>query len=185
MAKDPKIYKEIKELRERVSYAEYVLDKDTVYEKNKDLLGSFPECEVKRLIFEQVLLTAESADKDGTKYPFYADEIDWLFSITGEKTRKAMLCLLFWKKQNPHESGWIKYDVDKIFSPLFSDVEIDEMDRRKTVLNRCYENGLDMRVVGSKNPIVCYSLPEFEQDELYQEVSVEDLPIFWESLRRD
>ena len=75
MAKDLKIYKEIKELRERVSYAEDVLDKDTVYEKNKDLLGSFPECEVKRLIFEQVLLTAESADKDGTKYPFYADEI--------------------------------------------------------------------------------------------------------------
>ena len=182
---DYKIDQEVRNLRAAVTYAEYERDPNGIYEKYKELLPSFPECEAKKMIFKSILEETPKEEEDHTLYPFYDDEVEWLLSVNGEKTRKAMLCFVFWKKKNPHETGWIRYEPEKIFGLLFSRREVFDIIKRPALVTRCVAYGLDMRVVGSKNPIICYSLPKFEdskEEEIYANVSAVELEVFWRHL---
>lgn len=186
MTTDYKIDQEVRNLRAVVTYAEYEQDPNGIYEKYKELLPSFPECEAKKMIFKSILEEAPREEEDLTLYPFYRNEVKWLISVNGEKTRKAMLCFVFWKKKNPHETGWIRYEPEKMFGLLFSRREVFDIIKRPALVTRCVTYGLDMRVVGSKNPIICYSIPTFgenAEEEICAKVSASELEEFLKKLK--
>lgn len=81
----------------------------------------------------------------------YKKEIEFLKKINNYTTRKLMYAFIMYSKINPHPSGWIKYDKDIVYNL----VDIDQA-KNKEVVSDCCKNGLDLRVIGSKNPITCF-----------------------------
>ena len=85
----------------------------------------------------------------------YESEISHLKSVENADVRKILYLLLIIAKWSNHSSGWIRYDKKYLFN--FWGFKYKDTEKTK-VINECCKNGLDLRVVGSKNPIICFKL---------------------------
>lgn len=88
-------------------------------------------------------------------------EYEKLENIENTEIRKLCAVLLYFVRTSWHPTGWIRYDENKVMSfcgiknhNLFLDV----------VQGACVAGLLSFRVVGSKNPIICFKLEIAEED---------------------
>lgn len=88
-------------------------------------------------------------------------EYEKLENIDDAEIRKLCAVLLYFVRTSWHPTGWIRYDENKIMSfcgiknhNFFLDV----------VQGACTAGLLSFRVVGSKNPIICFKLEIVEED---------------------
>lgn len=75
--------------------------------------------------------------------------------------RKLLYFLLVYSKFDNHPSGWIKYSgslVDEL-------IQVKDPKHRLRLMNHCcLKDCLELRVMGSKNPVTCYRVM-FRQEE--------------------
>ena len=88
-------------------------------------------------------------------------EYEKLENIEDAEIRKLCAVLLYFVRISWHPTGWIRYDENKVMSfcgiknhNFFLDV----------VQGACTAGLLSFRVVGSKNPIICFKLEIVEED---------------------
>lgn len=93
--------------------------------------------------------------KEFSEIGIYESEFLFLKDIVNVSERKILYTLLVLSKYNDHPSGWIKYEKDFIFE-LWG---LKLSNKQKTeLLNQCCEDGIELSVVGSKNPIICFKV---------------------------
>lgn len=169
-----KFDREIREFLEAASGDEGLLlsSPDAFYEKYKDYLPSYPSGEYKKTLFNRVFLNNKEQVKVPETTPLYSEEeVAFLSGIESAYLRKIMLCLLSWAKRHPHESGWVKYDLWAILDGFFTVQQIDKVQHSGAMASLA-QYGFDMRVIGSKNPIVCYMVPELGGEKIKTEAEV-------------
>lgn len=151
-------------------------DFSTFYEKYKDFLPSYPEGEYKKILIKRVFETAQ-VDKAASieEYDWFETEETFLSSFEDKTLRRVMFALMLWAKEHPHEGGWIDFDLWNIFIRFFTAKEVDEIKHSDT-LQKLIPYGFDMRVVGSKNPTVCFQISVEKGGEIIGKVSAEKLP---------
>lgn len=87
-------------------------------------------------------------------------EYDFISQISDRDVRILFVVLVYCARRNWHPTGWIKYDEQKV-------MELGGFKNHKRFLEitqRASKQGLDFRVVGSKNPILCFKLNWFDED---------------------
>lgn len=189
--KDQKIDSEVKNfLVEALSLKrEGKSDEEIINELYEKSCPSFPKGEYKKLLLSKFLSDFQNASEEYRRLEEVSiteREWEWLASVKNVKTRKQLACLLLWKKTHSHPSGWIKFDREEIFSLLFSPKEIKQMDSDTRGYTECFSKYSELRVIGSKNPIVCYALPkEIEEDSpnfLFVNIDDEENLLYLKSL---
>ena len=96
----------------------------------------------------------------------YEEEWDFLLNIIDEEVRALFGVLIYIAKTNWHNSGWIKYDEPQVMRLL----GIKNHGKFLELIHQAVTLKLEFRVVGSKNPILCFKLPVFvreNEDELF------------------
>ena len=96
----------------------------------------------------------------------YEEEWDFLLNIIDEEVRALFGVLIYIAKTNWHNSGWIKYDESQVMRLL----GIKNHGKFLELIHQAVTLKLEFRVVGSKNPILCFKLPVFvreNEDELF------------------
>lgn len=152
-----------------------MLDKDEekFYNKYKDLLPSYPDGEYKKTLMRYfVFWNKNKFVEEIALYPIYQKEMDILQKIWDDGEKKyedamrvcLMACCMIYKKAHSHENGWIKYEPEKIVGGLYADWYINDFLKTNSFAE-LISYGFDMRVIGRKNPIVCYTVPTVDDDE--------------------
>lgn len=143
---------------------EYCSDEEIANTCKMDFIPSIPPGEYKKDVLLRILSNYDiKTNKDQQEeqyYTFVTGEVELLQSIMDEELCYVMFGLMLYKKKHPHSSGWIKLDKEELGEILYP--------KRKTpykglelIYKKGYEQGLiDFRVIGSKNPITCFSIPE-------------------------
>lgn len=109
--------------------------------------------EIVRLL---VAINPPSKKEKQEEFEIYESEVRYLQSVKNENDRKILFLLLAISKYDNHPTGWIKYNRDLIFN--FWGLKLTNP-QRSEVIKRCCESGaIDLRVIGSKNPIVCFKV---------------------------
>lgn len=94
--------------------------------------------------------------------PFFIEEVELMKSIEDINTRKLLYALLIQRKLNPHDSGYIKLDSDNTIARVF------DYSGYKKIGSKNYldliSHGLDLRVIGAKNPMICFKLYDIPTD---------------------
>lgn len=96
----------------------------------------------------------------------YEEEWDFLLNIIDEEVRALFGVLIYIAKTNWHNSGWIRYDESQVMRLL----GIKNHGKFLELIHQAVTLKLEFRVVGSKNPILCFKLPVFvreNEDELF------------------
>lgn len=103
----------------------------------------------------------------------YNDEIEYLKTCTNDEVRKLLYSFLIYSKLYPHESNWIKYDKDAIFE--LSGLECSD-NKRVLLFSDCLKYKIDLTVIGSKNPIICFKFlfPQDKERTVFKEISCGD-----------
>lgn len=166
MARDQKIDAEVREfLVKALSMQNEDKTDDQIIEELCDMVcPSFPKGEYKKKLLGKFLSDFKRAQEEYVPFDeitITRKEFEWLADIKSIRTRKQVLCLIVWKKLHNHPSGWIKFNKEDIFSLLFSQKEFKQMEADRKAYIDCFNNYSELRVIGSKNPIVCYSLPRW------------------------
>ena len=87
-------------------------------------------------------------------------EYDFINQIQDVEVRLLFTVLLYCARENWHPTGWIKYDEQVV-------MQLGGFKNHKKFLEitqKAAKQGLDFRVVGSKNPILCFKLSWFDED---------------------
>lgn len=130
------------------------------------LLESEREFELDNKLFERVLellLGAELPNnslEDERLINITQREYDFINQIQDVEVRLLFTVLLYCARENWHPTGWIKYDEQMV-------MQLGGFKNHKKFLEitqRAAKQGLDFRVVGSKNPILCFKLSWFDED---------------------
>ena len=109
--------------------------------------------EIVRLL---VAINPPSKKERQEEFEIYESEVRYLQSVKNEADRKILFLLLAISKYDNHPTGWIKYNRDILFN--FWGLKLTNS-QRSEVIKRCCESGaIDLRVIGSKNPIVCFKV---------------------------
>ena len=109
--------------------------------------------EIVRLL---VAINPPSKKEKQEEFEIYESEVRYLQSVKNEADRKILFLLLAISKYDNHPTGWIKYNRDLLFN--FWGLKLTNS-QRSEVIKRCCESGaIDLRVIGSKNPIVCFKV---------------------------
>lgn len=85
----------------------------------------------------------------------YEEEYLFLKEISDLTERKILYTFLVLSKYNDHPSGWIRYEKDFIFD-LWG-LKVNGA-KKVELLNTCCKDGLDLSVIGGKNPIACFKV---------------------------
>ena len=103
-----------------------------------------------------VAINPPSKKEKQEEFEIYESEVRYLQSVKNEADRKILFLLLAISKYDNHPTGWIKYNRDLLFN--FWGLKLTKP-QRSEVIKRCCEIGaIDLRVIGSKNPIVCFKV---------------------------
>lgn len=109
--------------------------------------------EIVRLL---VAINPPSKKEKQEEFEIYESEVRYLLSVKNEADRKILFLLLAISKYDNHPTGWIKYNRDLLFN--FWGLKLTNS-KKSEVIKRCCESGaIDLRVIGSKNPIVCFKV---------------------------
>lgn len=132
--------------------AEQILETLEKYEMKFEIKGVKIE-EVVRLL---VTMNPPSKKEKQEEFEIYSSEVEYLKGIPEVIDRKVLFLLLTISKYDNHPTGWIKYKRDLLFK--FWGLKLTNP-QKSEVISRCCKNGaIDLRVVGSKNPIVCFKV---------------------------
>lgn len=133
-------------------------ERENTIETNFTLfLPSLPQGEYKVKVLKEVWQRYLKRNVVGSVIPeLTEEEAGALNKISNTNTRKKMHSLIIWKKLHPHPGGWIKLEWPECMRFDFSEREIEKM--RIEDLAELRQYGFDCRVIGSKNPILCYDL---------------------------
>ena len=166
---ESQVYNFIKKSEKDVNL--YENDYPAFYEKYKSLLPAYPNGEYKKTLMKD-MVEARLFEEDLEAipaFPFYQKEYDLLrkifFDDKVEYGVEVMALLMLWKKQHPHEGGWIEYNAERTLHYTFSSQIVYDIIHHETTFQDLVAYGFDMRVIGSKNPIVCYNVPTADEDE--------------------
>lgn len=89
-------------------------------------------------------------------FEIYNSEVEYLKNVGDATERKILFLLLTISKHDNHPTGWIKYNRNLLFK--FWGLKLTSP-QKSAIINRCCKNGaIDLRVIGSKNPIVCFKV---------------------------
>lgn len=139
------------------SIREFLLECERGFELNNQCFEQIVDC----------LLKAPVKTKDtSATFVVYEDEWDFLLNVVNEEVRALFGVLIYVAKTNWHDSGWIKYDEPQIMQML----GIRNHGKFLELVHQAVKLKLEFRVVGSKNPILCFKLPVFvreNEDELF------------------
>ncbi len=139
------------------SIREFLLECERGFELNNQCFEQIVDC----------LLKAPVKTKDtSATFVVYEDEWDFLLNVVNEEVRALFGVLIYVAKTNWHDSGWIKYDEPQIMQML----GIRNHGKFLELVHQAVKLKLEFRVVGSKNPILCFKLPVFvreDEDELF------------------
>ena len=109
--------------------------------------------EIVRLL---VVINPPSKKEKQEEFEIYESEVRYLQSVKNEADRKIPFLLLAISKYDNHPTGGIKYNRDLLFN--FWGLKLTNP-KKSEVIKRCCESGaIDLRVIGSKNPIVCFKV---------------------------
>lgn len=86
----------------------------------------------------------------------YEEEITQLKSISLLAAQQIMFFLLIIYKWNSHPSGWIDFTRYQGF--VFWDLQNYTRNQQEEVMRVCCAHGLELRVVGSKEPMICFHI---------------------------
>lgn len=117
--------------------------------------------EIKGVKIEEIIqllaaINPPSKKEKQEEFEIYESEVRYLQSVKNEADRKILFLLLAISKYDNHPTGWIKYNRDLLFN--FWGLKLTNP-QRSEVIKRCCESGaIDLRVIGSKNPIVCFKV---------------------------
>lgn len=168
---DNKINKEVSEfLILASSLLDQGKDEEQIVEELIDTCPSFPKGEYKKKLLLKFLQDFKRSLEENLcldEIVIYQSEKEYLEKISDIDTRKQVLCLIIWKKMHDHPSGWIKFDREKVFKLIYTDKEFVEQEKNLKAYNNCFSNYAELRVIGSKNPIVCYSIPYMEKNKIW------------------
>jgi hypothetical protein len=106
----------------------------------------------------QVLIKMNPSQKKEKqeKFEIYSSEVEYLKNVGDATERKILFLLLTISKHDNHPTGWIKYNRNLLFK--FWGLKLTSP-QKSVIINRCCKNGaIDLRVIGSKNPIVCFKV---------------------------
>lgn len=132
--------------------ADQILETLDKYEIKFEIKGVKVE-EVVRLL---VTMNPPSKKERREEFEIYDSEVEYLKNVGDATDRKVLFLLLAISKYDNHPTGWIKYNRDLLFN--FWGLRLTNS-QRSEVIKRCCENGaIDLRVIGSKNPIVCFKV---------------------------
>ena len=139
------------------SIREFLLECERGFELNNQCFEQIVDCLLKAPLDTKNTLTT---------FVVYEDEWNFLLNINNEEVRALFGVLIYVAKINWHDSGWIKYDEPQIMQLL------GMKDHKKflELVHQAVKLKLEFRVVGSKNPILCFKLPVFvreNEDELF------------------
>lgn len=139
------------------SIREFLLECERGFELNNQCFEQIVDC----------LLKAPVKTKNtSATFVVYEDEWDFLLNVVNEEVRALFGVLIYVAKTNWHDSGWIKYDEPQIMQML----GIRNHGKFLELVHQAVKLKLEFRVVGSKNPILCFKLPVFvreDEDELF------------------
>nr|DAH11438.1 MAG TPA: protein of unknown function (DUF5401) [Caudoviricetes sp.] len=119
------------------------------------------EFEIKGVKIEEIVrilvaINPPSKKERQEEFEIYESEARYLQSVKNEADRKILFLLLAISKYDNHPTGWIKYNRDLLFN--FWGLKLTNP-QKSEVIKRCCDNGaMDLRVIGSKNPIVCFKV---------------------------
>ncbi len=131
---------------------EQILETLEKYEIKFEIQGVKIE-EIVRIL---VAINPPSKKEKQEEFEIYESEVRYLQSVENEADRKILFLLLAISKYDNHPTGWIKYNRDLLFN--FWGLKLTNP-QRSEVIKRCCKNGaIDLRVIGSKNPIVCFKV---------------------------
>lgn len=156
---------------------------DSFYEDYKHLLPHFPDGEYKKNFMKFLYETSSipSAENECICVSFYKKDCELLKKIKFENQDNyedlllEMAALMFWKKAHPHENGWIKYEPCLIFDSIKDKIK-DNF--QNLTLDNLLKYGFDMRVIGSKKPIVCYTVPTSDDSDDEKAIDVKENEIY-------
>ena len=135
----------------------------TVYftQKGVDVAQILETLEIKGVKIEEIVrllvaINPPSKKEKQEEFEIYESEVRYLQSVKNEADRKILFLLLAISKYDNHPTGWIKYNRDLLFN--FWGLKLTNP-KKSEVIKRCCESGaIDLRVIGSKNPIVCFKV---------------------------
>lgn len=131
---------------------EQILETLEKYEIKFEIKGVKIE-EVVRLL---VTMNPPSKKEKQEEFEIYNSEVEYLKGVPDAIDRKVLFLLLAISKYDNHPTGWIKYNRDLLFK--FWGLKLTNP-QKSAVISRCCKNrAIDLRVVGSKNPIVCFKV---------------------------
>lgn len=155
--------KDIKDLQIIVSYMRGDnSDVDTIVKALDDFKIGFT---LKGVTIKQLteLIIAKEDPSKNMKGSFeqiniYPQEIDFLKKVDDKTgyTLKMLYLLLILSKWSNHPSGWIRYDKKFLFN--FWNLQALKESKRQQIMTDVCSNGIELRVIGSKNPIICFKV---------------------------
>lgn len=130
----------------------------------KSLFSSVPQGEARVAFLLKILKEAwEESARDTSMMKddivITSTEVQFLHNIEDVNMQRAMFAFLLWRKSHPHESGWIRFDAEGIGEIAKQVGASSKFILTELVAEARKVNMIDMRVIGSKSPILCYSLP--------------------------
>ena len=102
---------------------------------------------------------------------FFASEIQHIKNIPSTDVRKILFLSLFIYKWNNHPTGWIRFSQNSLFD--FWKLKYPPK-KKNAIIKECCKQGMELRVVGSKSPVVCFGL-NFQQDKGEEVFKIEKL----------
>lgn len=119
------------------------------------------EFEIKGVKIEEIVrilvaINPPSKKERQEEFEIYESEARYLQSVKNEVDRKILFLLLAISKYDNHPTGWIKYNRDLLFN--FWGLKLTNPQKSEVIKRCCDNSAIDLRVIGSKNPIVCFKV---------------------------
>lgn len=110
----------------------------------------------------------------------FPSEIEKIKQLDRLASRQLMFFFLIVYKWNRHPSGWVNFPREQGFEFW----ELNQLSNllKEEAMRECTANGLSLRVVGNKEPMICFHI-DWEQPEGAQGINIkgeeEIIPLFW------
>ena len=124
--------------------------------ENYEIKFEIKGVKIEEIVQLLVAINPPSKKEKQEEFEIYESEVRYLQSVKNEADRKILFLLLAISKYDNHPTGWIKYNRDLLFN--FWGLKLTNSQRSEVIKRGCESGAIDLRVIGSKNPIVCFKV---------------------------